>query len=188
MHAICLEMAESYKAGALDRYLGMCTLTIQKKQPSYILSRLREARKLPSSDLTSSVEDYLEVIYELMKERGYARSVDISEYLGVKSPSVTDMLQRLHGKGLVVYERYRGITLTDRGKRLARSVEQRHLVITRFLRILGVSEAIANSDAEGIEHHVHAATIERITRFVDFVGKNPTWFEAFEHSKKGSGA
>ena len=53
-----------------------------KKQTSYILSRLREARK-PTSDLTSSVEDYLEVIYELMKERGYARSVDISEYLGV---------------------------------------------------------------------------------------------------------
>lgn len=182
MHAICLGMAESYKAGSLDRYVVMCRMPIQKKQPSYILSRLREARKLPSSDLTSSVEDYLEVIYELMKERGYARSVDISDYLGVKSPSVTDMLQKLHRKGLVVYERYRGITLTDRGKRLARSVEQRHLVITRFLRILGVSENVANSDAEGIEHHVHEATIDRIAKFVEFVEKNKTWFDAFERA------
>lgn len=161
-------------------------LRTAKRQPSYILSRLREARK-PSSDLTSSVEDYLEVIYELMRERGYARSVDISEYLGVKSPSVTNMLQRLHGMGLVVYERYRGITLTERGERLARSVEQRHLVITRFLRILGVSESVANSDAEGIEHHVHESTVDRIGKFVNFVEKNRPWFEAFERWTKSGG-
>ncbi len=170
----------------MDRYVEARTMPIEKRQTSYILSRLREARK-PSSDLTSSVEDYLEVIYELMKEKGYARSVDISEYLGVKSPSVTNMLQRLHGMGLVVYERYRGTTLTERGKRLACSVEQRHLVITQFLRILGVSENIANSDAEGIEHHVHEATIDRIAKFVEFAGKNKTWFEAFERSTKSGG-
>ena len=170
----------------MDRYVEARTMPIEKRQTSYILSRLREARK-PSSDLTSSVEDYLEVIYELMKEKGYARSVDISEYLGVKSPSVTNMLQRLHGMGLVVYERYRGTTLTERGKRLARSVEQRHLVISQFLRILGVSENIANSDAEGIEHHVHEATIDRIAKFVEFAGKNNTWFEAFERSTKSDG-
>jgi Mn-dependent DtxR family transcriptional regulator len=130
------------------------------------------------------VEDYLEVIYELMQERGYARAVDISEYLGVKSPSVTSMLQRLHKMGLVVYERYRGITLTGKGERLARSVEERHLVITRFLRIIGVGENIANSDAEGIEHHVHKATIDRIAQFVDYVGKNKAWFGAFERTIK----
>ena len=167
----------------MDNYDEVRRMAIEKRQTSYILSRLREARK-PSSGLTSSVEDYLEVIYELMKERGYARSVDISEYLGVKSPSVTNMLQKLHGMGLVVYERYRGITLTERGKRLARSVEQRHLVITQFLRILGVSENIANSDAEGIEHHVHEATIDRIGEFVEFAEKNKTWFKAFERSTK----
>lgn len=156
-------------------------LSPKRKQTSYILSRLRQARTLPSSELTTSVEDYLEVIYELMQERGYARAVDISKYLGVKSPSVTSMLQRLHRMGLVVYERYRGVTLTDKGERLARSVEQRHLVITQFLRVLGVGENIANSDAEGIEHHVHKITIGRITQFVEFVGKNQAWFKAFEH-------
>lgn len=136
----------------------------------------------PPSDLTTSVEDYMEVIYELIREKGYARSVDISKYLGVKSPSVTSMLHRLHRKGLVLYERYRGITLTSKGGRLAKSVKERHLVIAKFLQILGVAEDIANSDAEGIEHHVHKTTIDRITRFVDFATRNQTWFETFERS------
>ena len=157
-------------------------MSIKEKPTSYILSRLRQARTQPISDLTTSVEDYLEVIYELMQEKGYARSVDISKYLGVKSPSVTSMLQRLHKMRLLIYERYRGITLTPKGERLARSVKQRHLVITQFLRILGVDDKTANSDAEGIEHHVHTTTIERITRFVDFAEKNQAWFEAFERT------
>lgn len=160
-------------------------MNIKEKPTSYILSRLRQARTQPLSDFTTSVEDYLEVTYELMREKGYARAVDISKYLGVKSPSVTSMLQRLHRMGLVVYERYRGITLTAKGERLARSVKERHLVITQFLRILGVGENIANSDAEGIEHHVHAITIDRITRFVDFVRKNQAWFETFERTLDG---
>ena len=157
-------------------------MSSKEKPTSYILSQLRRARTQPLSDFTTSVEDYLEVIYELMQEKGYARSVDISKYLGVKSPSVTSMLQRLHRMGLVIYERYRGITLTAKGERLARSVKKRHLVITQFLRILGVDETIANSDAEGIEHHVHQATIDRITQFVVFIEKNLAWFETFERS------
>ena len=156
---------------------------MRKRQriPSYILPRLREARTQPLSDM-SSVEDYMEVIYELIEEKGYARSVDISRYLGVKSPSVTSMLQRLDRMRLVDYEKYRGIRLTAKGERLAKSVKERHLVITRFLQILGVTEDIANSDAEGIEHHVHRTTIDRISRFVDFVNNNHTWFETFERS------
>ena len=153
-----------------------------KKSSSYILSRLREARALPLSNLTTSVEDYMEVIYELIREKGYARSVDISKYLGVKSPSVTSMLQRLDRMGFVVYERYRGLTLTSKGERLAKSIKERHLVIAKFLQILGVAENIANSDAEGIEHHLHKVTIERITRFVEFVTKNQAWFESFQRS------
>ena len=108
----------------------------------------------PVFDLTR-VEDYLEVVYELIQKKGYARSADIAELLGVKSPSVTVMLQKLHAKGFIVYERYRGLTLTSSGERLARSIQQRHRTILKFLRILGVEEKIAKSDAEGIEHHVH---------------------------------
>jgi len=67
----------------------------------------------PLCDLTR-VEDYLEVIYGLIQTKGYARAVDIAEQLGVKSPSVTAMVQKLDDMGLVVYERYRGLTLTER--------------------------------------------------------------------------
>ena len=131
------------------------------------------------TDLTR-VEDYLEVVYELIQRKGYARSADIAELLGVKPASVTVMLQRLHSKGFIVYERYRGLTLTSSGERLARSVQQRHLTILKFLRILGLEEKVAKADAEGIEHHVHKATIDRITRFVDFAVQHPSWLQALE--------
>ena len=131
------------------------------------------------TDLTR-VEDYLEVVYELIQRKGYARSADIAELLGVKPASVTVMLQRLHSNGFIVYERYRGLTLTSSGERLARSVQQRHLTILKFLRILGLEEKVAKADAEGIEHHVHKATIDRITRFVDFAVQHPSWPQALE--------
>jgi Mn-dependent DtxR family transcriptional regulator len=149
----------------------------KKEHDSYFLSKVRRVRTQP--DLTTSVEDYLEVIYELIQEKGYARSIEISKYLRVTSPSVTSMLQRLHRMGFVVYERYRGITLTNKGERLARSVKGRHIIIAKLLKILGLSEDIANLDAEGIEHHVHRITIDHITRFVHFVEDNPAWFHTF---------
>jgi Mn-dependent DtxR family transcriptional regulator len=141
------------------------------------------SRPNPASDLTR-VEDYLEVVYELIQKKGYARSADIAKLLGVKSSSVTVMLQRLHAKGFIVYERYRGLTLTSSGERLAKSVRQRHLTILKFLRILRIEEKVAKADAEGIEHHVHKATIDRITRLVDFAVRHPSWFQAFEETLK----
>jgi Mn-dependent DtxR family transcriptional regulator len=140
-------------------------------------------RPNPLSDLTR-VEDYIEVIYELIQRKGYARSSDIAEQLGVKSASVTSMLQKLHGMGLIVYERYRGLTLTSSGERLARTVQQKHLTILKFLRILGIEEKVAKLDAEGIEHHVHKNTIDRIGRFVDYATQHPSWYHAFEETSK----
>jgi Mn-dependent DtxR family transcriptional regulator len=94
------------------------------------------------------------------------------------------MLQKLHGMGLIVYERYRGLTLTSSGERLARSVQQKHLTILKFLGILGVEEKVAKSDAEGIEHHVHKNTIARIRRFVDYATQHPSWYQTFEETWK----
>jgi Mn-dependent DtxR family transcriptional regulator len=135
-------------------------------------------RPNPAHDLTR-VEDYLEVVYELIQSKGYARSSDIAERLKVKAPSVTSMLQKLHEMRLITYERYRGLTLTENGEKMARSIQQKHLAITKFLQVLGVSEKIARLDAEGIEHHLHRATIERIRRFVEFTNERPSWFEDF---------
>jgi Mn-dependent DtxR family transcriptional regulator len=145
----------------------------------------RGARPNPASDLTRT-EDYLEVVYELIRAKGYARASDIAERLNVKSPSVTNMLQRLHGMGLIVYERYRGLTLTDKGEEIARFSQEKHMTITKFLQILGVTEKIAKSDAEGIEHHVHKNTIRQIQRFVQYVNEHPAWFKAFQDSETKS--
>jgi Mn-dependent DtxR family transcriptional regulator len=141
------------------------------------------SRPNPAFDLTR-VEDYLEVVYELIQKKGYARSADIAERLNVRSSSVTLMLQKLHVKGFIVYERYRGLTLTSRGERLARSIQQRHLMILKFLRIMRVEEKIAKSDAEGLEHHLHKATIDRIAHLVNYAAEHPSWFNTFEETLK----
>ena len=136
----------------------------------------------PLSDLTR-VEDYIEVVYDLIQQKGYARSSDIAERLTVKSPSVTHMLQKLNGMGLIVYERYRGLTLTDKGEEMARFMRHKHATIVEFLQILGVEEKTAKMDAEGIEHHVHKVTIRRIEHLVKFVNTHPSWFKIFEDAE-----
>jgi len=133
----------------------------------------------PLSDLTR-VEDYLEVIYSLIQEKGYARPCDIADRLNVKSASVTGMMRKLHGMQLIVYERYRGLTLTSKGERMAKYIKQNHSTLIKFLRILGVEEKTAQLDAEGIEHHVHKTTIHRIENFVDYASQHPSWFKVFE--------
>ncbi len=95
----------------------------------------------PLCDLTR-VEDYLEVVYELIQTKGYARAIDIAERLDVKTPSVTSMVQRLDAMGLVVYERYRGLTLTDKGEEMARSIQKKHAAILKFLKILGLAKEL----------------------------------------------
>jgi Mn-dependent DtxR family transcriptional regulator len=112
------------------------------------------------------MEDYLEVIYELIERKGYATTIDISNYLNVSSPSVTKMVQKLDETGHVRYEKYRGITLTREGIAIAQGIRNRHSLLVEFLRIIGVNEGIANIDAEGLEHHMHPETLQKLEEFV----------------------
>jgi len=118
---------------------------------------------------TTRMEDYLEVIYELIEQKGYATTVDISNYLNVSSPSVTKMLQRLNESGHVNYEKYRGISLTEAGMIVAKNIHDRHGVLADFLRMIGVDEDTANKDAEGIEHHLHPETLKKLEEFIKLV-------------------
>ena len=112
------------------------------------------------------MEDYLEVIFELINQKGYATTIDISRYLNVSSPSVTKMVQRLDESGLVKYEKYRGIVLTDEGRNVGSGIRERHNLLVEFLKMIGVDEKIANSDAEGIEHHLHPQTLRKLETFL----------------------
>jgi Mn-dependent DtxR family transcriptional regulator len=115
---------------------------------------------------TARMEDYLEVIYELIQYKGYATTIDISEYLNVSSPSVTKMVQKLNESGHLNYEKYRGIRLTDRGTLVAKNIRERHGLLAEFLKIIGVDEDTANKDAEGIEHHLQPKTLGKLENFI----------------------
>ena len=121
---------------------------------------------------TDRMEDYLEVIYELVQQKGYATTIDISQYLNVSSPSVTKMVKRLDETGYLKYEKYRGICLTRQGIDVAMSIHQRHSLLAEFLKMIGVDKDIANKDAEGIEHHLHPQTLKKLEEFVKTIKKN----------------
>lgn len=140
------------------------------------LRALKKAHSAAPSGPTPRVEDYVEVIYELILEKGYARIVDISAHLHVSSPTATKMIQRLGDDGLVVYERYRGIALTDAGTDLAKRVRARHGVVMDLLRLLDVDEGTAHRATEGIEHHLDASTVARIAQLVSYAQAHPDWW------------
>ena len=133
------------------------------------LEFIRDAHNAQKIDRTTRMEDYLEVIYELITQKGYATTVDISDYLNVSSPSVTKMLQRLNESGHVNYERYRGISLTESGVAIAKNMHDRPGVLADFLKMIGVDEDTANRDAEGIEHHLHPETLKKLEEFIRLV-------------------
>ena len=126
----------------------------------------REGKEEHRIDTTDAMEDYLEVIYELIQKKGYATTVDIANYLHVSSPSVTKMVKRLDKMGYLVYEKYRGLQLTSDGISVAKNIHKRHDLLVEFLKMIGIDEDIANRDAEGIEHHLHSQTIEKLEEFI----------------------
>ncbi|MGI0019015.1 MAG: transcriptional regulator MntR [Nitrososphaera sp.] len=140
-----------------------------KKKDEGRLDSIRDAHSAEKGVRTTRMEDYLEVIYELIQHKGYATTVDISNYLNVSSPSVTKMLQRLNESGHVNYEKYRGITLTESGVAIAKNIHDRHSILAEFLMMIGVDKDTANRDAEGIEHHLHPETLKKLAEFVKLV-------------------
>jgi Mn-dependent DtxR family transcriptional regulator len=136
------------------------------------------ARAVPLKNESPRLEDYLEAIYSLFEEKGYASAVDISDRLQVRPPTVTSMVQKLAKKGYLIHEPYRGMRLTESGEKLARSVVSRHHVISEFLSMIGVEEKVAYQDTEGIEHHIQPVTFRKIERLVEFLRKNPEYLSA----------
>ena len=123
----------------------------------------RQAREARRNEL---VEDYVELIADLLDDGGEARQVDIAARLGVAQPTVAKMLIRLDEEGLISRKPYRGVFLTDEGRALAEESRRRHQIVETFLCCLGVNPDIARLDAEGIEHRVSDETLEAFQRFV----------------------
>lgn len=117
---------------------------------------------------TPSMEDYIEQIYLLIEEKGYARVSDIAENLSVHPSSVTKMVQKLDKDNYLIYEKYRGLSLTSKGKKIGQRLVYRHELLEQFLRVIGVKEDTIYEDVEGIEHHLSWESIDRIVDLVQF--------------------
>ncbi|MDR2901200.1 MAG: metal-dependent transcriptional regulator [Treponema sp.] len=112
--------------------------------------------------MTQSLEDYLEMV-SFLADEGDVRITDIAVRLGVSKPSVLTALKTLEEQGLLEHERYKGVSLTIRGKMRAKEIRERHDFLTSFLHdVLGVSTATAEQDACKLEHILSEETIEKM--------------------------
>ncbi len=114
-----------------------------------------------------ATEDYVELIDDLIACEGEARLVDMARHLGVSQPTVSKTLARLQREGYVNSQPYRSIFLTPKGKKLAISSRKRHDIVFKFLIAMGVSEATAKRDSEGLEHHASAETLHAFNNFIE---------------------
>jgi Mn-dependent DtxR family transcriptional regulator len=122
---------------------------------------------------SSAVEDYLERILELIDSKGYARVVDIATSLKISQASVSNMVQRLDGDGLLKYEKYRGLVLTAAGEALARNITRRHQLLTDFLTLLRLDKQVIHHDVEGMEHHISPPTLRAIESLTAQLKRRP---------------
>ncbi|MBD8038306.1 MULTISPECIES: transcriptional regulator MntR [Solibacillus] len=132
---------------------------------------------------TPSMEDHIEQIYLLIENKGYARVSDIAEALSVLPSSVTKMVQKLDKDGYLLYEKYRGLTLTPKGQKLGKRLVQRHELLEQFLRLIGVNEEHIYEDVEGIEHHLSWNSIDRIADLVQLLEEEPDMTRKLEEMK-----
>ncbi len=156
----------------------------QSRQRSAAKSRPAEVRKL-----SGNMEDYLEAIYNLSRDQGFARSKDIAQQMGVLVPSVTGALRTLAARELILYEPYSVVRLTAQGEKIARRMVRRHNTLRTFLeRFLGVTGSEADDNACRMEHAVSPAVMDRLMAFIDFVDQAPEvrrrWLENFVERAK----
>ncbi|WP_409270126.1 transcriptional regulator MntR [Neobacillus sp. SCS-31] len=123
---------------------------------------------------TPSMEDYIEQIYLLIEQKGYARVSDIAVNLSVQPSAVTKMVQKLDKDDYLVYEKYRGLALTPKGRKIGKRLVYRHDLLEQFLTLIGVDEENIYEDVEGIEHHLSWNAIDRIGDLVQLLQDDPT--------------
>ncbi|HDZ23993.1 MAG: metal-dependent transcriptional regulator [Deltaproteobacteria bacterium] len=135
--------------------------------------------------LTSTMENYLEAIFNLNKEKSAVRVKDIARRLGVKMPTVTNMLKTLNERGLIEYEKYEYLELTEEGSVVGKEIDRRHHVLRSFLTdILGIDPVKADEEACKMEHAVGTTTMDRFVVFMEFIQSCPrtgeNWLQRFE--------
>jgi DtxR family manganese transport transcriptional regulator len=139
------------------------------KTPSELPAELIQARrfgKARSAQSTALLEDYVELIADLLASTGEARPTDIARRLGVSHVTAVKTISRLKREGVATGRPYRGVFLTESGRELATRVRIRHRLVVDVLLAVGVPVEAAEADAEGIEHYVSEKTLNAFARFM----------------------
>ncbi|QLP97911.1 MAG: manganese-binding transcriptional regulator MntR [Rhodoblastus sp.] len=132
-----------------------------------VAAQARRFGKARSAQSHARMEDYAELISDLIAAQGEARATDIARRLGVSHATTIKFLARMKAEGLVTSQPYRGVFLTAAGAALAERTRKRHRLVVDLLVAVGVPQDVAEADAEGIEHHVSDAALAAFARFVD---------------------
>ncbi|EGT4254250.1 transcriptional regulator MntR [Citrobacter amalonaticus] len=150
----------------MSRRAGMPT-TKKVTQLVNVEEHVEGFRQVREAHRRELIDDYVELISDLIIEVGEARQVDMAARLGVSQPTVAKMLKRLASVGLIEMIPWRGVFLTPEGETLAQESRERHQIVENFLLVLGVSAEIARRDAEGMEHHVSQETLDAFRLFTE---------------------
>ena len=126
----------------------------------------RAFRKVRADHAMETAQDYVEAVSDIVHRQGVCRVKHLAEHMGVSHVTVSRIISRLRDEQFVETEQYRPIRLTAKGERLAAESRRRHEIVRGFLLALGVPEAEAGSDAEGIEHHVGSSTLQCMEQFL----------------------
>ncbi|QIB68990.1 DtxR family transcriptional regulator [Aminipila butyrica] len=123
-----------------------------------------------NGQLTSALEDYLEMTYRLCQKNEYTRIGILSEHLNVRPSSVSKMIYKLAALGYLKYNRYEIIQLTDAGQEVGEYLLKRHETIERFLNLLGSSNPL--EETELMEHSLDVSTVSNINTLLEFFQEN----------------
>jgi DtxR family manganese transport transcriptional regulator len=129
-------------------------------------TQARRFGKARTAQASALLEDYAELIADLLACGGEARPTDIARRIGVSHATAIKTIARLKREGLATARPYRGVFLTETGEALAARVKSRHLVVVDLLKAVGVPAEAAEQDAEGMEHHVSDTTLAAFARFL----------------------
>lgn len=136
------------------------------RQPDPVTQQAKRFLRTREAQSTALLEDYVEMIGDLIAEHGEARVADLAARMGVAQPTATKAVARLKREGLAVSRPYRGVFLTDEGAALAERSRARHRTVVAVLQALGVPHDTAEQDAEGIEHHVSDRTLKAFEAYL----------------------
>jgi DtxR family transcriptional regulator, manganese transport regulator len=136
------------------------------------LTQARRFGKTRSAQSGALLEDYVELIDDLLSTNGEARPTDVARRLGVSHATAIKTIARLKRSDLATGRPYRGVFLTEEGQKLAARVRARHRLVVDILLALGVPAEAAEADAEGIEHYVSEATLKAFAQFLQLRGQS----------------